>query len=52
MKYNQFTIPDGVSLEADPYHVGAADDMARWWMELLTPPTGAVVAHLSPSRLG
>jgi len=45
VKYNQFTIPDGVSLEADPYHVGAADNMARWWMKLLTPTTAAVVAH-------
>lgn len=45
VKYNQFTIPDGVSLEADPYHVGAAHNMARWWRKLLTPTTGAVVAH-------
>ena len=43
--YNQFTIPDGVSLEDDPYHVGAADNTARWWMELLTPTTAAAVAH-------
>lgn len=43
--YNQFTIPQGVSLEADPYHVGAADNVARWWMELLTPTTATTVAQ-------
>lgn len=43
--YNQFTIPDGVSLEDDPYHVGAADNTARWWMELVTPSTATAVAH-------
>jgi beta-galactosidase len=43
--YNQFTIPDTVSLEDDPYHVGAKDNTARWWMELLTPTTATVVAH-------
>ncbi len=42
--YNQFTIPDAVSLEDDPYHVGA-DNSARWWMELLTPTTATAVAH-------
>jgi beta-galactosidase len=43
-KYNQFTIPDGVSLEGDPYHVGPAGNTARWWMELLTPTTATTVA--------
>jgi beta-galactosidase len=43
--YNQFTIPNGVSLENDPYHVGAADNTARWWMELLTPTTAITVAR-------
>jgi beta-galactosidase len=45
VRYNQFTIPDGVTLENDPYHVGAADNSARWWMELLTPTTGTTVAR-------
>ncbi len=45
VQYNQFTIPEGVALENDPYHVGAADNSARWWMELLTPTTGTVVAR-------
>ena len=43
--YNQFTIPEGVSLEGDPYHVGAADNAARWWMELLTPTTATTLAQ-------
>jgi beta-galactosidase len=45
VRYNQFTIPDGVSLENDPYHVGAADNTARWWMELLTPTTATTIAR-------
>jgi beta-galactosidase len=45
VRYNQFAIPEGVSLENDPYHVGAADNTARWWMELLTPTTATVVAR-------
>ena len=45
VQYNQFTLPDGVSLEDDPYHVGAADNTARWWMELLTPTTATTVAR-------
>ena len=43
--YNQFTIPAGVTLENDPYHVGAADNIAHWWMELLTPTTATIVAR-------
>lgn len=45
VRYNQFTIPDRVSLEGDPYHVGSADNTARWWMELLTPTTAATLAQ-------
>lgn len=43
--YNQFTLPENVSLAGDPYHVGAQDNLARWWMELLTPTTAKEVAH-------
>jgi beta-galactosidase len=43
--YNQFTIPDNVSLEGDPYQVGDKDDTTRWWMELLTPTTATAVAY-------
>jgi beta-galactosidase len=42
--YNQFVIPEGVSLDADPLGVGKADNTARWWMELLTPTTATTVA--------
>jgi len=45
VRYNQFTLPDGISLEGDPYHVGATDNTARWWMEMLTPTTATVVAR-------
>jgi beta-galactosidase len=45
VQYNQFTIPGGVTLENDPYHVGDADNIARWWMELLTPTTATIVAR-------
>jgi beta-galactosidase len=43
--YNQFTLPENVSLEGDPYDVGAEANQARWWMELLTPTTATVVAR-------
>ena len=42
--YNQFTIPEDVSLEGDPFGVGTTDNTVRWWMELLTPTTATVVA--------
>jgi beta-galactosidase len=45
VKYNQFTIPEDVGLENDPYQAGAAGNTARWWMELLTPTTATVIAH-------
>ena len=41
--YSQFTIPQNVSLENDPYHVGAEANQVRWWMELLTPNPGTTV---------
>ena len=44
VEYNQFTIPDQVSLAGNPYHVGAAENSIRWWMELLTPTTATVLA--------
>jgi beta-galactosidase len=45
VEYEQFTIPEGVTVESDAYHVGGRDNAARWWMELLTPTTGTVVAR-------
>lgn len=41
--YSQFTIPQNVSLEGDPYRVGPAANQVRWWMELLTPKSGTTV---------
>ena len=43
--YQEFTLPEGVSLEGDPYHVGAEANQPRWWMELLMPTTATVVAR-------
>ena len=45
VRYNQFTLPDNVSIEGDPYGVGAQYNQPRWWMELLTPTTSSVVAR-------
>lgn len=45
VQYNQVAIPEGVTIESDAYHVDGAGDAARWWMELLTPTTGTVVAR-------
>ena len=42
--YQQFTVPEGVTLAGDPYQAGA-QNTARWWMELLTPTTAQVVAR-------
>ncbi|MDP1027044.1 beta-galactosidase [Sphingomonas sp. KR1UV-12] len=43
--YQQFTIPEGVTLEGDPFGVGEKDNTARWWMEMLKPTTAKVVAR-------
>ena len=45
VRYQQFTIPEGVSLDGDPFGVGDRDNYARWWMEMLTPTTAKVVAR-------
>jgi beta-galactosidase len=45
VSYSQFTIPEGVSLEGDPYKVGPDANTARWWMEMLTPTTATVLAR-------
>ncbi len=45
VNYQQFTIPEGVSLDGDPFGVGEQDNYARWWMEMLTPTTAQVVAR-------
>ena len=45
VRYEQFTRPEGVSLDGDPFGVGDKDNTARWWMEFLTPTTATVVAR-------
>ncbi len=45
VSYQQFTIPEGVTLDGDPFGVGEKDNTARWWMEMLTPTTAKVVAR-------
>jgi beta-galactosidase len=45
VRYEQFTKPDGVTLDGDPFGVGEKDNKARWWMEFLTPTTATVVAR-------
>ncbi len=44
VRYNQFTLPDGVTLDGDPFGVGAQDNRVRWWMEFLKPTTARVIA--------
>jgi beta-galactosidase len=45
VQYNQFAIPEEVSIEGDPYQVGAVSNTARWWMEFLTPTTATTLAR-------
>jgi beta-galactosidase len=45
VRYSQFTNPEGVSLDGDPFGVGEQENKARWWMEFLTPTNAKVVAR-------
>jgi beta-galactosidase len=45
ISYNQFTIPQNVSLKDDPYKVGAEQNKIHTWMELITPTTAKVLAY-------
>lgn len=45
VRYAQFTKPEGVSLDGDPFGVGEKDNQARWWMEFLEPTTATVLAR-------
>ena len=45
ISYNQFTIPQNVSLKDDPYKVGAEHNKINGWMELITPTTAKVLAY-------
>lgn len=42
--YNQFTVPQNVSLKGNPYEVGVDDNEVNTWMELITPTTAKVLA--------
>jgi beta-galactosidase len=43
--YNQFTLPQNVSLKGDPYGVGIENNKVNTWMELITPTTAKVLAY-------
>jgi beta-galactosidase len=43
--YNQFTIPENVGLEGNPFGPDPADNQVRWWMEFLEPKGAQVVAR-------
>jgi beta-galactosidase len=50
IRYHQFTNPENVTLDGDPFRVGAQDNRVRWWMEFIKPTTAQVLArykHLS-----
>ncbi|MNS11267.1 Beta-galactosidase BgaA [compost metagenome] len=42
--YNEFTVPEKVSLKDDPFHVGKDQNNAEKWMELIVPTTAKVLA--------
>lgn len=50
--YSQFTIPQNVSLEGDPFGVGESNNTVRWWMELLEPAGASVVARYHHPQWG
>ncbi len=43
--YDEFTIPQNVSLKNDPFGVGNAGNRVNYWMELITPTTANVLAY-------
>jgi beta-galactosidase len=44
VRYSQFTVPDHVGIEADPFGLGS-ENQVRWWMEFLEPKGAQVVAR-------
>ncbi|HEU4788978.1 MAG TPA: beta-galactosidase [Flavobacterium sp.] len=42
--YNEFTVPEKVSLKDDPFNVGKEQNKAEKWMEFLVPTTAKVLA--------
>jgi beta-galactosidase len=49
VKYSEFTIPNNVSLDGNPYRVAENENCATGWMEFLTPTTATVVARYKHS---
>jgi len=45
ISYNQFTVPQNVSLKGDPFQVGMENNQVKIWMELITPHTAKVLAY-------
>ncbi|MBS1803492.1 MAG: beta-galactosidase [Acidobacteria bacterium] len=45
VQYNQFTVPEKVGLEGNPFGPDPADNQVRWWMEFLEPNGAQVVAR-------
>jgi len=43
--YNEFTVPENVSLKGDPFQVGQAKNKVTTWMELIRPVTAKVLAY-------
>ncbi|TRW24891.1 beta-galactosidase [Flavobacterium zepuense] len=42
--YSEFTVPVQIPLKGDPFKVGAENNKAEKWMELITPTTAKVLA--------
>jgi beta-galactosidase len=42
--YNEFTIPEKVTLRDDPFQVGESENKVERWMELIVPTTAKVLA--------
>jgi beta-galactosidase len=45
ISYQEFTVPNNVSLKGDPFKVGAENNKIQTWMELITPNTAKVLAY-------
>ena len=45
IEYRQFTNPENVTLDGDPFGVGKQENRARWWMEFIQPTTAKVLAR-------
>jgi beta-galactosidase len=42
--YNEFTVPEKVTLRDDPFQVGESENKVERWMELIVPTTAKVLA--------